>query len=225
MILKSTKLVAFFITQNLTKRTMLLRIHPDNPNPRELSQAVKILQDGGILIYPTDTVYALGCDIFNTRAVERIAKIKGVNPKKHDFSIICQDLSHISDFALPFNNSVFKLMKKNLPGAFTFILPASNKIPKIFKNSKKDIGIRIPDNNIPLALVKELGHPILTTSIHDEDEMMEYSTDPELIHEKYENQVDAVIDGGYGNLTASTIVNCIDDEIEVTRQGIGELIY
>lgn len=203
---------------------MLIRIHPETPDPRQIAKVVNVLKEGGLIIYPTDTVYGLGCDINNARAVEKVAKIKGINVKKHDFSIICHDLSHTSEFTKPLNNSIFKLLKKNTPGPFTFILDAANSIPKVFRNSKKTIGIRIPDNNIPLDIVKELGHPILTTSIHDEDEMMEYSTDPELIHEKYMNQVDIVIDGGYGNLIPSTIIDCTTDEPEVMRQGLGELI-
>jgi len=200
---------------------MLLKLYEENPNIREVEKAIRILQDGGIIIYPTDTVYAMGCDALNVRAIEKICKIKGINPQKTNLSIICYDLSNISEYA-KVDNATFKLMKRNLPGPFTFILNATNNLPKIYKN-RKEVGIRIPDNNIIRTLVKELGNPILTTSIHDDDEIMEYSTDPELIHEKYENVVDVVIDGGFGNLEPSTVVNCINGEIEITRQGKGIL--
>ncbi len=201
---------------------MLLRIYPENPNPREIHKVVSVLQDGGLVIYPTDTVYALGCDALNVRAVEKICQMKGVNPQKSNLSIICYDLSNISEYA-KVSNTLFKLMKKNLPGPFTFILPTSNELPKIYKN-RKEVGIRVPNNNIVRELVRELGNPILTMSIHDEDDIIEYSTDPELIHEKYEHTVDLVIDGGYGGTEPSTIVNCTSDDFEVTRQGKGELI-
>ena len=200
---------------------MLLKLYEQNPNIREIEKIIRILQDGGIVIYPTDTVYAIGCDALNVRAIEKICKIKNINPQKTNLSIICHDLSNISEYA-KVDNATFKLMKKNLPGPFTFILNATNNLPKIYKN-RKEVGIRIPDNNIIRTLVKELGNPILTTSLHDEDEILEYSTDPELIHEKYENIVDIVIDGGYGNLEPSTIVNCTEREAEVVRQGKGIL--
>lgn len=200
---------------------MLIRIHPENPAPRQISQVVEILRNGGVIIYPTDTVYGIGCDIFNQKAVERVARIKGVKPDKANFSFICQDLSHISDFTRHFDNRTFKLMKKYLPGPFTFILPANTNIPKLFKNKKKTIGIRIPNNNIPLEIVSGLGNPLLTTSLHDTDELLEYSTDPELIEEKYGNLVDAVIDGGFGNNVPSTILNCTSGEVEIIRQGLG----
>lgn len=187
-------------------------------------KVVKILNEGGIIIYPTDTVYGLGCDIYNHKAVEKIARIKNRNLTKANFSFICSDLSHISDYTRQINNVTFKLMKKNLPGPFTFILPANNNVPKLFKNKKKTVGIRIPDNNIPLDIVRFLGHPILTTSIYDEDDVIEYTTDPELIYEKYDNVVDIVIDGGYGDNIPSTVVDCTNDEIEIVRQGKGELI-
>ncbi len=201
---------------------MFIKIYPENPNPKDIRQIVEILRDGGLIIYPTDTVYALGCDALNVRAVEKICKIKGINPQKTNLSIICYDLSNISEYAKVDNNT-FKLMKKNLPGPFTFILNATTNLPKIYKN-RKEVGIRVPGNNIIRELVKELGNPILTTSIHDEDEVIEYSTDPELIHEKYENTVDAVVDGGYGGIEPSTIINCTEGEPEITRQGKGELI-
>jgi len=200
---------------------MLIKIYPENPNSKEIDKVVKALQDGGLVIYPTDTVYAIGCDALNVRAVEHICRLKGVNPQKSNLSIICYDLSNLSEYA-KVSNSAFKLMKKNLPGPFTFILPTSNKLPKIYKN-RKEVGIRVPDNTIVRALVQALGNPLLTMSIRDEDEVMEYSTDPELIHEKYENEVDIVIDGGFGGLEASTIVDCTEEPFEIVRQGKGEL--
>ncbi len=202
---------------------MLVQIHPDNPNPRQISLAADILKKGGIIIYPTDTVYGIGCDIFNTRAVERVAKLKGIKMEKAKFSFICYDLSHLSDFTQHLDNNVFKLMKRYLPGPFTFILPANNRIPKLFKNKKKTVGIRIPNHLIPLEIVKQLGNPILTTSLHDDDEIIDYTTDPELIHEKYEHLVDLVIDGGYGNNEPSTVIDCTTTEPEIIRQGIGIL--
>ena len=174
------------------------------------------------MVYPTDTVYAIGCDALNVRAVERICRIKGVNPQKSNLSIICYDLSNISEYA-KVSNAAFKLMKKNLPGPFTFILPTSSELPKIYKN-RKEVGIRVPDNNIVRTLVQELGNPLLTMSVHDEDEIIEYSTDPELIEEKYGNQVDIVIDGGYGGLEGSTVVDCTTDDFTIVRQGKGELL-
>ena len=183
---------------------MLIKIYPENPNPREIDKVIDVLRDGGLVIYPTDTVYAIGCDALNVRAVEKICQMKGINPQKSNLSIICYDLSNLSEYA-KVSNTAFKLMKKNLPGPFTFILPTSSELPKIYKN-RKEVGIRVPDNNIIRTLVKELGNPILTMSVHDDDDVIEYSTDPELIHEKYENTVDIVIDGGYGGFEASTVV-------------------
>lgn len=202
---------------------MFLKIYPENPNPREISKVIDTLRDGGLIVYPTDTVYAIGCDALNVRAVERICRMKGVNPQKSNLSIICYDLSNLSEYA-KVSNSAFKLMKKNLPGAFTFILPTSSELPKIYKN-RKEVGIRVPGNNIARTIVAELGNPILTMSIHDEDDdVLEYSTDPELIYEKYGNSVDLVIDGGYGGIEPSTVVDCTTDDFEVVRQGKGELV-
>ena len=201
---------------------MLIKIYSENPNPKEVGKVVATLRDGGLVVYPTDTVYAIGCDALNVRAVERICRIKGVNPQKSNLSIICYDLSNISEYA-KVSNAAFKLMKKNLPGPFTFILPTSSELPKIYKN-RKEVGIRVPDNNIVRTLVQELGNPLLTMSVHDEDEIIEYSTDPELIEEKYGNQVDIVIDGGYGGLEGSTVVDCTTDDFTVVRQGKGELL-
>ena len=202
---------------------MLLRIHPDNPQKKNIQQVVECIKDNGVIIYPTDTVYALGCDIFKQKAVEKIARIKEINIKKYNFSFICSDLSHLSDFTKPIDRRTYKLMKKALPGAFTFILNSNNTIPKLFKNNRKTVGIRVPNHHIPRNIVELLGNPILTTSIHDDDSIVEYSTDPELIYEKYKNQVDIVIDGGYGNIVPSTILDCSKDEIDIIRQGLGNL--
>ncbi len=202
---------------------MLLRINPDKPNFEEIAEVVTCLRDGGVVIYPTDTVYGIGCDINKQRAVERVCKIKGIDPDKANFSFICSDLSHLSDFTKPINTSTYKLMKKALPGPFTFILEANNNVPKLFKSKKKTVGIRIPNNIICLEIVKQLGNPIMSTSVHDDDEIIEYTTDPELIHEKYKDIVDIVIAGGYGNNEASTIVDCTENNYTIIRQGLGVL--
>lgn len=202
---------------------MLLRINPDKPNFEEIAQVVTCLRDGGVVIYPTDTVYGIGCDINKQRAVERVCKIKGVDAEKANFSFICSDLSHLSDFTKPINTSTYKLMKKALPGPFTFILEANNNVPKLFKSKKKTVGIRIPNNIICLEIVKQLGNPIMSTSVKDDDEIIEYTTDPELIHEKYKDIVDIVIAGGYGNNEASTIVDCTENDFTIIRQGLGIL--
>jgi tRNA threonylcarbamoyl adenosine modification protein (Sua5/YciO/YrdC/YwlC family) len=202
---------------------MLIRIYNENPNHRHIRQIVDLLENGGIIIYPTDTVYAMGCDILASKSIEKIARFKGLNPKNPDLSLIFHDMSQLSEYTIVRDNAIFKLLKKNLPGPFTFIVQANNQIPKLFKNKKKVVGIRIPANNIVLELVKELGRPIITTSIHDPDELIEYTTDPELIFEKYRDFADAVIDGGSGNNEASTIVDCTGEEIEVVRQGLGIL--
>lgn len=198
-----------------------MRIHPEDPSPYQIDKVVEILKKGGVIIYPTDTVYGLGCDIFNSKAVEKIARIRGLKPEKAHFSFICHDLSHLSFYTRQISNPVFKIMKHNLPGPFTFILEASNNIPKLFKNKKKTVGIRIPNHNIPLEIVKKLGNPLLTTSIHDYDEIIEYTTDPEIIHDNFGHLVDIVIDGGYGNNIPSTVVNCTIDPPEILRQGLG----
>lgn len=200
----------------------LLKIHPDNPDPNRIRQAVEALRDGGVVIYPTDTIYGVGCDIFNPKAIERVARIKGIQADKANFAFICYDLSHISEFA-KVDTPVFKVMKKALPGPFTFILRASSSVPKLLHTKKKTVGIRVPDHLIPRHLVKELDHPIITTSIRDEDEVIEYATDPELIYEKYKNLVDVVIDGGYGRNVASTVVNFSDGEARVEREGLGDI--
>jgi tRNA threonylcarbamoyl adenosine modification protein (Sua5/YciO/YrdC/YwlC family) len=203
---------------------MLLRIHPENPSERQIRLVTECLIDGGIIIYPTDTVYGIGCDIFKSKAVERIAAIRGIKPEKARFSFICHSLSQLSDFCLPINNSIFKMMKANLPGPFTFILESNNNVPKLIQSKKKTVGIRIPDNAIPIEIVKNLGHPIMSASIHDEDEIIEYTSDPELIYEKYQDLVDIVIDGGYGGNEVSTIIDCTSGDPEIYRQGKGILL-
>ena len=202
---------------------MYVKLFEDNPNGRDIRKVVDILKDGGVIIYPTDTIYAMGCDINQVKAVQRVCHLKGVKPEKANFSIICQDLSNIAMYA-KVSNEVFKLMKHNLPGPFTFILPATNRLPNVMMNRRKTIGIRVPDNFIVQAIVEELGNPLLTTSVKADDEVVEYMTDPELIHERYGNLVDLVIDGGYGKNVASTVVDCTGDEITIVRQGIGYLI-
>jgi tRNA threonylcarbamoyl adenosine modification protein (Sua5/YciO/YrdC/YwlC family) len=202
---------------------MLLRIYPENPNPDRIRKVVDAFEQGDIIIYPTDTIYAIGCDIKANKTIDKIARMKGLNPQNPDMSIIFHDMSQLSEYTVIRDNSVFKLLKRNLPGPFTFIVQANNQIPKLFKNRKKTVGIRIPANNIVLELVKELGRPIITTSIHDPDEMVEYTTDPELIYEKYRDFAEIVINGGYGKNEPSTIVDCTSAEIRIVRQGLGIL--
>lgn len=199
-----------------------IKIYPENPNPKEIQKVVKILKEGGLIIYPTDTVYGLGCDITNTKALERIAKIKGVKLEKANFSFVCHDLSNISDYVKQIDTSTFKILKRTLPGPYTFILEGNNNLPKEFKK-KKTVGIRVPDNTIVLELVKQLGNPIVSTSIYDEDELIEYTTDPELIFEKWQHKVDAVIDGGFGDNVASTIIDLTGYEPEIIREGKGDV--
>lgn len=201
---------------------MLVRLFEDNPNDREIRKIVEILRKGGVIIYPTDTIYAIGCDIYNVKAVQRVCALRGVKPEKANFSMICRDLSNIATFA-KVTNEVFRLMKHYLPGPYTFILPATSKLPNILMNRRKTIGIRVPDNFIVHAIVDELGGPLLTTSVKArENEMPEYITDPELIHEHYGKLVDIVVDGGYGNNVPSTVIDCTGDEITLLRQGLGE---
>jgi tRNA threonylcarbamoyl adenosine modification protein (Sua5/YciO/YrdC/YwlC family) len=202
---------------------MLIRLYNENPKLKDILKAVEILRNGGVIIYPTDTIYGIGCDITKPKAVERVARIKNIRPDKPDCSFIFYDLSHISDYCKPIPNSIFKLIKKNLPGPFTFVLNANSNIPKLFKSSKKSIGIRVPDNNIIREIVRELGNPILSTSVHDDDVINEYITDPELIHEKYKDQVDLVIDGGYGDNIPSTVLDCTSGEPMLLRIGKGVL--
>ncbi len=200
---------------------MLLRIYEENPNPKAIRQVVDCLKQGGVIIYPTDTVYGIGCDINNRKAVERICQIRNIKPEKAQFSFICSDLSHITEFCSQIDNPTFKLMKRLLPGPYTFILNATNKVPKLFQSKKRTVGIRIPDHSIPLEIVKELGNPIMTASVTDDLDMVEYSTDPSLIHERFENSVDIVIDGGYGGFEGSTVLNCANGEVEIIREGKG----
>jgi tRNA threonylcarbamoyl adenosine modification protein (Sua5/YciO/YrdC/YwlC family) len=203
---------------------MLKRIYNDNPNEKEIEVVVNCLKNGGVIIYPTDTVYALGCDINNKKALERVARIKGVKLKDAHFSFICYDLSHLSVYAKQVSTQTYKFLKRVFPGPYTVILNATGKIPKIFSTKKKTVGIRIPDNNIAREIVKVLESPIVSTSIRDEDDIIEYSTDPELIYEKYSSLVDMVIDGGYGENVASTVVDCTDDgEYLIIREGKGDL--
>ena len=202
---------------------MFLKIYPENPNPREIRKAVDCLENGGIIIYPTDTIYGIGCDIFKPKSVERIAEIIGDKKKKSAMTFICHDLSNLSDYSKPISNSVFKVMKRVLPGPFTFILEANNKVPKLLQSNKKTIGVRVPDNPIVREIVRVLGHPILSASVKDDDEVVEYTTDPELIYERYGDIVDMVIDGGYGDNVPSTVVDYTSDEIEVIREGKGDV--
>ncbi|MEE1541769.1 MAG: L-threonylcarbamoyladenylate synthase [Paludibacteraceae bacterium] len=203
---------------------MLIRIYEENPNQREVDKVVQFLRDGGLIVYPTDTIYGLGCDIFNAKAVEKICRYKKIDPRKANLSFICYDLSNISEYA-KVDNQTFKLMKKNLPGAFTFILNGNSNLPKLFRN-KKTVGIRVPDNNVIRELVKGLGNPILSTSVKDDDDdILEYFTDPELIHERLSNIADVVIDSGFGELEPSTIVDCTGDEPVIVRQGKGVLEF
>ncbi len=199
---------------------MLLRIHPKDPQERLIKQVAATLRNGGIIVYPTDTIYGLGCDIYQTRAIEQICRIKQIDPKKAQLSFVCCDLSHLSDFARQISNTTYRVLKEHLPGPYTFILPASKQVPKILQSKKDTIGLRVPDNKIVHELVKELGHPILSTTLPGE--FVEDYTDPEIIYEKYKNLVDIVVDGGIGGSEPSTIINCVDDAYEVIRMGAGE---
>ena len=201
---------------------MLIKIYPENPNLKDVGKVVSILQEGGLVIYPTDTIYAIGCDALDIRAVERICRLKGVNPEKSNLSIICYDLSGISEYA-KVNNSIFKLIRDYLPGPYTFILPTSNGLPKLFKK-RKEVGIRMPNNPVIREICRELGHPMLSMSVHYDADEPEYTTDPELIYEKYEGQVDIVIDGGFGGLEGSTVVDCTTEPFEIVRQGKGAIV-
>lgn len=201
-----------------------IKIYPENPNPAAIKKVVDVLKEGGLIIYPTDTVYGLGCDITNSKALEKIAKIKGIKLEKANFSFICYDLSNLSDFVKQIDTSTFKILKKTLPGPYTFILPGNNNLPKEFKK-KKTVGIRVPDHQVAREIVKMLGNPIVSTSIHDDDEVIEYATDPELIFEKWQNIVDLVIDGGYGDNQASTIIDLSGFEPIVVREGKGEIDF
>jgi tRNA threonylcarbamoyl adenosine modification protein (Sua5/YciO/YrdC/YwlC family) len=203
----------------------LLKIHPENPEARKIDRVVSLLKEGGIVVYPTDTIYGIGCDLMNRKAVERLCKILNIKPQKLNLSFICHDMSQISEYVRRMDTPVFKVLKKNLPGPFTFILESSNKVPKILDVNKKTVGIRIPNHAIPLQLVSKLGNPFITSSIKDDDVIKEYTTDPEEMYEDFKNTVDLVIDGGAGGNVPSTIVDCTSDNFEITRQGLGELQY
>ncbi len=200
----------------------LIKMYNENPSPKAVASVAEVLRKGGLIIYPTDTVYGLGCDITNSKALEKIARIKKVRLDKANFSFICYDLSNLSSYVRQIETPVYKLLKRALPGPYTFVLQGNNKLPKDFKK-KKTVGIRVPDNNIIRSIVKELGNPIVSTSIYDEDELIEYTTDPELIFEKWKDRVDLVIDGGYGDNVPSTIIDVSGDEVEVIREGKGSL--
>lgn len=200
-----------------------LKIHPLNPEMRKVHHVVDVLREGGIIIYPTDTIYGIGCSLMNRKAIERLCKIMNIKPNKLDLSFICHDLSQISEFARRIDTPVFKVLKKSLPGPFTFILESSSRVPKILDVNKKTVGIRVPDHNIPRILVAELGNPLITASIKDEDLIVEYTTDPEEIYEDFKNQVDIVIDGGMGGNVPSTVIDCTGEELKVTRKGLGEI--
>jgi len=202
---------------------MLLKIYEENPAPRLVHQVVECLMDGGVIIYPTDTIYGIGCDITKPKAVERVARIRGIKKQKANFSFICHDLSQLSDFTRPIPNNIFKMMKRVLPGPYTFILNANNNVPRLFQSKKKTVGIRVPDNGIIRTITAELGNPIMSTSVHDDDEIIEYTTYPELIYEKYGHLVDFVIDGGYGDNTPSTVIDCTSGDIEIIREGKGDI--
>ncbi len=200
-----------------------IKLYPENPEEDKIRHIVEVLRDGGLIIYPTDTVYGLGCDIFNSKALDRLKLIKGIKGKHLNLSFICYDLSQLSEYARHVDTPTFKLMKKCLPGPYTFILESSSKVPKILNVKKKTIGIRVPDNNIPREIVRILDNPIITTSIHDDDAIVDYTTDPSLIYDEFENRVDIIIDGGYGHNQPSTVIDCTTDFPEVVREGMGDI--
>lgn len=198
------------------------RIYEENPEMRKIQNIAEHLKNGGVIIYPTDTIYALGCDVYSNKGINQLCRIKGLKPSKAVFSLIADDISQVSEFAMNLTTPIYKVMKKAFPGPFTFILQASTKIPRSLESNRKTIGVRIPDNNIPRVIARTLGNPLITTSIKDIDEVIEYATDPELIYERFAGSVDAFIDGGYGKNKASTIVDCTGDEFVVVRQGLGD---
>lgn len=199
---------------------MLLHIHPDNPQPRNIATAVECLRNGGVVIYPTDTIYGIGCSILNPEAITRIARIKKIDVKKANFSFICSDLSHLSDYTRSVDTPIFRMLKAALPGPYTFILEASKQVPKLLKTKKDTVGIRVPDNRICQLLIKELGHPIMSASL-PMDGHVEYFTDPEIMHDLFENVVDIVIDGGPGHILSSTVIDCTSGKPELIREGAG----
>ena len=201
---------------------MLLSIHPQNPQPRLIHQVIECLQDGGVIIYPTDTIYGLGCDIKQSKAIEKICQIKNIDPQKAQLSFICSDLSHLSEYTKSIDTPLYRMLKNYLPGPYTFILPASKQVPKILQSKKSTIGLRVPDNIICQQILSALGNPILSTSLPGE--MVEDYTDPEIIYKKFENLVDFVIDGGIGGMTPSTMVDCTTGDWTILRQGLGDWI-
>jgi tRNA threonylcarbamoyl adenosine modification protein (Sua5/YciO/YrdC/YwlC family) len=202
---------------------MLIRINSEQPQGKEIERIVNCLRNGGVIIYPTDTVYALGCDITQNKAIEKICKLKNIKPEKANFSFICSDLSHLSEFTKPIPNQIFRVMKKALPGPYTFILEANSNVPKILKQERKTVGIRVPANVICREIINTLGNPLISTSLHDNsDDILEYFSDPEVIHQQYEERVDMVIDGGFGNIYPSTVIDCSSGEPVIVREGLGE---
>ena len=207
----------------MKSKAAFFKLYEENPEQKKINKIIEILQNDGVIIYPTDTVYAFGCSIMSRNAIDKLARLKGMKPGKERFSLVFDGLSQISEYAKNIHTPIFKILKKALPGPFTFILYSSSKLPKLLNSAKKTVGVRIPNHNVPKTIVQELGHPIITTSILDEDEILEYYTDPELIYEKYGNIVDIVIDGGYGNNVPSTIVDCTGDDFEILREGLGDV--
>lgn len=201
----------------------LIKLYPDNPERNKIEHIVEVLQEGGVIIYPTDTIYGIGCDLFNRKAIDKVCRIKGIKPKNLNLSFICYDLSDISKYVKRIDTPTFKVLKKALPGPFTFILESNSNVPKILNTNKKTVGIRIPDNNIPRMIVEILGNPIVTSSIKDDDKIIEYTTDPEVIFEEFKHQVDIVIDGGYGGNIPSTVVDCTQEEFVIMREGLGDI--
>lgn len=203
---------------------MLVRLNSETPDERALDKIITCLRNGGVIIYPTDTVYALGCDFTQAKAIERVCRLKGIKPEKSNFSFVCSDLSHLSEFTSAIPNHIFRVMKRALPGPYTFILEANNRVPKLLKQNKKTVGIRVPDNAICKAIVEQLGNPLISTSLHDtSDDILEYFSDPEIIHAQYEGQVDLVVDGGFGNIYPSTVIDCSGDQLTIVREGLGAL--
>lgn len=207
----------------MKSKAIFFKLYEENPEQKKIDEILDVLRNGGVIIYPTDTVYAFGCSIMSRSAIDRLARLKGMKPGKERFSLIFNNLSQISEYAKNIHTPIFKVMKKALPGPFTFILHSSNKLPKLLHSTKKTLGVRVPNHNIPRTIIQQLGFPLITTSIRDEDEIIEYSTDPELIYEKFGNVVDAIIDGGYGNNIPSTIIDCTEGEFEILREGLGDI--